>query len=276
VDISLLIYKFFLKEILFTRDSIYVHFLHNKKTTHIIIGSIIAVYLFIEKKNKLSILFFLLLLIFTILTFSRFELILFLASYFLFIDKNKIKYFLSIFIILVLYRIILNAFIFKTTLTSIIMTILWEPSSIWLNAINTYANYVYFFEKKNYLYQIFLNNFSIDALSNNRYEQIFFKKNIFLYPVSTARLGFLEFLGYPITLLILAMFALIQKKIISNFLNIKNLYYILSVYLLFFSLRGSVLNGFLFINKFLLMITTLVIITEFYKLIKKKLNTRRF
>ena len=156
------------------------------------------------------------------------------------------------------------------------MTILWEPSSIWLNAINTYANYVYFFEQKNYLYQIFLNNFSIDALLNNRYEQIFFKKNIFLYPVSTARLGFLEFLGYPITLLILAMFALIQKKIISNFLNIKNLYYILSVYLLFFSLRGSVLNGFLFINKFLLMITTFVLITEFYKLIKKKLKTRRF
>lgn len=276
VDISLLIYKLFLKEILFTRDSIYVHFLHNKRTTHIIIGSIIAVYLFIEKKNKLSILFFLLLILFTILTFSRFELLLFLISYFLFIDKNKIKYFLSIFIIFILYRIIFNAFINKTTLTSIIMTILWEPSSIWLNAINTYANYLYFFEQENYLYQIFLNNFSINALSNNRYEQIFFKKNIFLYPVSTARLGFLEFIGYPITLLILAIFALIQKKIISNFLNLKNLYYILSVYLAFFSLRGSLLNGFLFINKFLLLIMALILITKSYKLIKDKLNIKFF
>jgi hypothetical protein len=156
------------------------------------------------------------------------------------------------------------------------MTILWEPSSIWLNAINTYANYLYFFEQENYLYQIFLNNFSMDALSNNRYEQIFFKKNIFLYPVSTARLGFLEFIGYPITLLILAIFALIQKKIISNFLNLKNLYYILSVYLTFFSLRGSLLNGFLFINKFLLLIMALILITKSYKLIKDKLNIKFF
>ena len=156
------------------------------------------------------------------------------------------------------------------------MTILWEPSSIWLNAINTYANYLYFFEQENYLYQIFLNNFSMDALSSNRYEQIFFKKNIFLYPVSTARLGFLEFIGYPITLLILAIFALIQKKIISNFLNLKNLYYILSVYLTFFSLRGSLLNGFLFINKFLLLIMTLILITKSYKLIKDKLNIKFF
>ena len=88
-DISFLSFKLFTKEISFSRDNIYVKFLFNKPTTHIIVGSIVALYLFIEKKNKLSIIFFFLLIIFTFLTFSRFELILLLSSYFLFIKKKK-------------------------------------------------------------------------------------------------------------------------------------------------------------------------------------------
>jgi hypothetical protein len=192
-----------------------------------------------------------------------------LISYFLFIKKKKIKYLLYIIIFVVLYRLIIYSFILKKSFLDIFLSILWEPCSLWINAITSFSNYLYFFENKNFLYQVFLDNFSIEALSNKRYEQIFFKKNFIFNTVSTARLGFFEFLGYPSTILGLAIFAFLQKKFISNFVNLENLYYILSVYLIFFSIRGSLLNGFLFINKFLLLIITLFFIKRYLEYLKK-------
>jgi hypothetical protein len=270
-DICLLIQKFYFGELLlFDRDSLFINFLHNKKTTHLIIGSITALYL-LNRNKKLCIFFFSLLTIFTILTFSRFELILLFSAYFLFTDKKNIKYLITIFVILVSYRFILNIFIYNKSLLSVVYSILWEPCSIWINAIIKFNDFINFFFNKNYLYELIFDNFSKSALTNERYEQNFFKKSIALFTVSTARLGFIEFLAYPITILILAILAFLQKKLISNFLYLKSFYYILSVYVLFFSLRGSLVNGLLFINKFLFMIIILFIISTFYRLIKKKL-----
>jgi hypothetical protein len=152
---------------------------------------------------------------------------------------------------------------------SVFKTFLWEPCSLWINAINLFQIFEYNLNKEKYFFELFLNNFSIETLSNSRYEQIFFSKNFFT--ISTARLGFLEFIGYPILVTILGITAYMQKKIISYFLSLENLYYILSVYLVFFSLRGSIINGFLFVNKFLLIILVLIFFNESRKVIKKLL-----
>lgn len=269
LDIIVLFYKILNKEIIFTRDNIYVNYLYNKKTTSILIGSITALYLFVIKKNILSIFFFFLLSVFTFSTFSRFELLLLLISFFLFIERKKIKYFLILLIVFVFYRMLFNFFYTDTSLVSVFKTFLWEPCSLWINAINLFQIFEYNLNKEKYFFELFLNNFSIETLSNSRYEQIFFSKNFFT--ISTARLGFLEFIGYPILVTILGITAYMQKKIISYFLSLENLYYILSVYLVFFSLRGSIINGFLFVNKFLLIILVLIFFNESRKVIKKLL-----
>jgi hypothetical protein len=270
-DIYELIQKLYLGELLlFNRDSLFNNFLHNKKTTHLIVGSISGLYLF-NSNRKLSLFFFFLLTIYTIFTFSRFELILLFSAYFLFTDRKNIKYLITIFVILVSYRFVYAIIIHDKSLFSIIHSILWEPCSIWINAIIKFNDFIYFLKNKNYLYQLIFDNFSKSALTNERYEQIFFKKSIALFTVSTARLGFIEFLSYPITILILSILALLQKKIISNFLNLKSFYYILSIYAFFFALRGSLVNGLLFINKFLLVIIVLLLTSEIYRITKKKL-----
>ena len=241
-------------------------FFEERKQTHFIVGSIFAIFSIKNKNYIFSITFIILLLFIEITSLSRFYMFLIFISFLIFTKKKFLLYILSLVLIAISYRgLILSADLF-----GFLSSLLFEPVSLVSNEIIKILNGISEFNQPNFFKRLILDNFFINFIffdySNSFY---IFEAKTYKHSGSYAQYGLLDLIAYPVQIFFLVLSIIILRKINEKFYNLKELYLVTCIIIIFMIIRGSAIYGLSFLIKMQLIFLFISFISYCLKKIKQ-------
>ena len=246
------------------RSSFYVFF-EERKQTHFIVGSIFAIFNLKNRSYFFSIIFIVLLTVIEILSLSRFYLFLMTISFLIFANKKFFPYLFFLVLIVICYRI----FIFNQDFNNFISSLFFEPVSLVANEIVKIFNGSSILKETNFLKKFIIDNLFVNFIFFDYSKSFYiFEAKTYQHFRSYAQYGLLDFLAYPIQIFFLTVIIMILKKINHKFYNLKELYLISCIYIVFMTIRGSAIYGLSFLLKIQLIFLIITIMCFCLKKLK--------
>ena len=243
----------------------FYEFFNGRKQTHYIIGAIFSLFLLKNSRLITPLIFIFILCCLEIFSLSRFYIFLIFSALLIISNKKLIPIFIFFLFSIVIYRL----YIFSFTAEGFLSNLFFEPVSLISNEIIKLLNGAVEFKNSNFFSDLILknifSNFIFFEYSSTYY---IFEDKHYPHYRSFAQFGLLDILAYPLQTLILAICILCLKFFLSIFYNLRDLYIISSVFILFMIIRGSAIYGLSFLFKVQLILVILVISSNIIKRLK--------
>ena len=243
----------------------FYEFFNGRKQTHYIVGAIFSLFLLKNSRLITPLIFIFILCCLEIFSLSRFYIFLIFSALLIISNKKLIPIFIFFLFSIVIYRL----YIFSFTAEGFLSNLFFEPVSLISNEIIKLLNGAVEFKNSNFFIDLILknifSNFIFFEYSSTYY---IFEDKHYPHYRSFAQFGLLDILAYPLQTLILAICILCLKFFLSIFYNLRDLYIISSVFILFMIIRGSAIYGLSFLFKVQLILVILVISSNIIKRLK--------